>query len=225
MKLLLVEDERQLSEILTTLLKQKEYEVDAVFDGIAGEEYAKTGVYDVIILDVMLPGQDGLSLLRALRKAGIATPVLLLTAKSEIEDKIIGLEQGADDYLTKPFSTGELVAQIRALTRRKGEYIGDELTFQNTILNRDTHVLRHRGNTVKLSAKEYQILELLMQNSTQIIPKERFIEKIWGFDTEAEYNAIEVYISFIRKKLGAIEADMQVRAARGVGYFLEAAND
>lgn len=221
MKVLIVEDERQLSDILVTLLTQKGYAADAVYDGADGEEYALSGIYDVIILDIMLPKKNGLEVLRAIRKAGVSTPVLLLTAKSEVEDKIAGLDHGADDYLTKPFSSGELLARIRALTRRKGAYVGDELCYGDTILNRDTHEISRRGSTVKLGLKEYQILEMLMQNSGQIIPKERFIEKIWGFDAEAEYNAIEVYISFIRKKLFAIDSGMQVKAVRGVGYALE----
>ena len=221
MNILIVEDERQLSEVLVVMLKQKGYAVDAVYDGVSGEEYALCGIYDVIILDIMLPKKNGLEVLRSLRKAGASTPVLLLTAKSEVEDKISGLDFGADDYLTKPFATGELLARIRAMTRRKGEFAGDELAYNDTVLNTDNHELRCGESSVKLAAKEYQILELLMRNSRQIIPKERFIEKIWGFDSDAEYNAIEVYISFIRKKLAAIDSDMQIKAVRGIGYSLE----
>lgn len=221
MNVLIIEDERQLSDILVTLLKQKEYAVDAVYDGVAGEEYALSDIYDVIILDIMLPKKNGLEVLGAIRRAGLATPVLLLTAKGEVEDKIAGLDHGADDYLTKPFATGELLARLRALTRRQGDYVGDELRFGETHLNKDTHEISCHGSAVKLGLKEYQILELLMQNSGQIIPRERFITKIWGFDSEAEYNAIEVYVSFIRKKLAAIGSPMGVRAVRGVGYALE----
>ena len=221
MNILIIEDERQLSEALTVLLKQKGYAVDAVFDGVSGEEYALYEIYDVIILDIMLPKKNGLDVLRSIRKSGISTPVLLLTAKSETDDKILGLDCGADDYLTKPFVTGELFARIRAMTRRKGEFSGDELVYNNTVLNTNTHELRCHDASVKLAIKEYRILEILMRNSRQIIPKERFIEKVWGVDSEAEYNAIEVYISFIRKKLIAIGSDMQIKAVRGIGYSLE----
>jgi DNA-binding response OmpR family regulator len=222
MKILIVEDERELSEILVTLLKQKLYSVDAVYDGISGEDYAMSGVYDAIILDVMLPGQNGIDMLRSLRKQGNTTPVLFLTAKSEVDDKIAGLDTGADDYLTKPFASGELLARLRAITRRKDSFLGDELCAGNTVLDMNTHELRNNGRSVKLPAKEYQIMEILMRNSRQIIPKERFIEKIWGFDAKAEYNTIEVYVSFVRKKLAAIGSNLQVKAVRGVGYSLEA---
>jgi DNA-binding response OmpR family regulator len=225
MKLLLIEDERQLSEVLTTLLIQQKYAVDAVYDGVSGEEYASCGIYDLIILDIMLPKRNGLEVLRSLRKHNIDTPILLLTAKSEIEDKIKGLDLGADDYLTKPFATGELLARIRAMTRRKGEFVGDAIHYSDAVLDKNTHELRCGGtsdNKVQLAAKEYQILELLMMSGRQVIPKERFIEKIWGYDTEAEYNAIEVYVSFLRKKLAAIGSCIQIKAVRGVGYTLDA---
>lgn len=221
MKILVVEDERELSEVLITLLKQNKYDADAVYDGIAGEDYAMCGVYDLILLDIMLPGKNGVEVLRSLRKQGNSTPVLLLTAKSEVSDKILGLDTGADDYLTKPFASGELMARIRAMSRRKGEYVGDILTYMDTELDKNTHELSSNGGKVMLSLKEYQILEMLMQNSRQIIPKERFIEKIWGFDSETEYNAIEVYISFLRKKLVANGSSIQIKAVRGIGYSLE----
>lgn len=221
LKVLIIEDERQLSEALATLLRQHMYSVDVANEGILGEAHALSGIYDVILLDIMLPGKDGLDVLQSLRSNRISTPVLLLTAKYEVKDKIHGLDLGADDYLTKPFSAGELMARIRAMTRRKGEFVGDELAYNATVLKKNTHELICKGNTVKLSAKEYQIIELMMQNPAQIIPKERFIEKIWGFEADAEYNAIEVYISFIRKKLAVIHADIQIKATRGVGYSLE----
>ena len=221
MNILVVEDELSLCEVLVTLLRQNNYSCDSANDGITGEECAESGIYDAIILDIMLPRKNGLEVLRSLRRKKIATPVLLLTAKSEVEDKISGLDYGADDYLTKPFVSGELMARLRAITRRKGEVTGDELSCNRTVLNRNTHTLGCRGNAVKLGGKEYQIMELLMQNSRQIIPKERFIEKIWVYEAGAEYNAIEVYISFIRKKLTAIQADIQIKATRGVGYSLE----
>ncbi|MCD7946803.1 MAG: response regulator transcription factor [Oscillospiraceae bacterium] len=222
MRILLVEDERQLSDVLAALLKQQGgYSVDAVYDGVSGEDCALSGIYDAIILDVMLPKKDGMSVLRTLRTEGCSTPVLLLTAKSEVDDKITGLDCGADDYLTKPFVTGELLARLRALTRRKGELTGDELTIGQTILNRRTHELIYAENAVKLGLKEYQLMEILLENQKQILSKDRLIEKIWGYDSEAEYNAIEVYISFLRKKLTAIGSPVQIKASRGIGYYLE----
>ena len=221
MKILIVEDERQLSDVLVVLLKQNLHEVHAVYNGVDGEDYALTGVYDAIILDIMLPKKNGIEVLRSLRKQGNSTPVLLLTAKSEIEDRIKGLDCGADDYLTKPFASGELLARLRAITRRGTEFIGDELRAGNTTLDKNTHELRGEMGIVKLAAKEYQIMDMLLYNRSQIIPKERFVEKIWGFDNEAEYNTIEVYVSFVRKKLTAIGSDLQIKAVRNVGYCLE----
>lgn len=221
MNILLVEDERQLSEALVKILKHDKYSVDAVYNGIDAQDYALSGIYDVIILDVMLPGKNGFEVLRNIRKEKISTPVLMLTARGEVSDKITGLDYGADDYLTKPFDTGELLARIRAMTRRKGEFVGDELSFGGTVLFKDTREVSCNGASVKLGGKEYLVLEMLMQNTNQIVPKERIIEKIWGFDSDAEYNAIEVYVSFIRKKLTAIQSGMQIRAVRGVGYSLE----
>lgn len=225
MKILVVEDEYQLLEALVDLLKHEKYSVDGVSDGITGEDYALTGIYDVIILDIMMPGQSGLELLKNIRKAGVSAPVLMLTAKADITDKITGLDTGADDYLTKPFVTGELLARIRALTRRKDEFTGDELKLSGTVLDLRTHELRSGAAHVKLSLKEFQIIEVMLQNKNQIVSKESLIEKIWGYDSEAEYNAIEVYISFLRKKLTAIKSGISIKAVRGVGYMLEGEND
>ena len=222
MKILIVEDERHLSDVLAVLLRQNLHETDAVFNGLDAEDYAMTGVYDAIILDIMLPGKNGVEVLRSLRKQGNSTPILLLTAKSEVEDRIKGLDTGADDYLTKPFASGELLARLRAITRRGNEFVGDELRAGNTTLDKNTHELRGEKGSVKLAAKEYQIMDMLLTNSRQIIPKDRFVEKIWGFDSEAEYNSIEVYVSFVRKKLTAIGSDLQIKAIRNVGYSLEA---
>lgn len=221
MNILVIEDERSLCQSLEKLLRQNMYSVDVAYDGITGEEYAFSGNYDVILLDIMLPGKNGLDVLRTIRGKRIATPVLLLTAKYEVDDKIHGLDLGADDYLTKPFASGELLARIRAMTRRKGEFIGDDLSFHNTVLKRNNHELICRGNMINLGYKEYQIMELLMQNSRQIIPKETFLERIWGYENESEYNAIESYISFLRRKLISIQADVQIKTKRGVGYALE----
>lgn len=222
MKLLIVEDEEQLADALTEILKRDKYSVDTCYDGIDGLDNALTGVYDCIILDIMLPGMSGIEVLRNLRKEKINTPVLLLTARSEIEDKINGLDTGADDYLTKPFVTGELLARIRALTRRKGEIIDENrMDYNGLLLNKNTSSIMWLDNDVKLSLKEYQIMELLISNPKQILPKERIIEKIWGYESDVEYNNIEVYISFLRKKLSVISAPVQIKTARGIGYFLE----
>ena len=221
MKILIVEDEKQLCEALVALLKDNGYSADAVYDGQDGLDYALAGVYDVIVLDIMLPIMDGLAVLKKLREAGSSVPVLLLTAKGDARDKINGLDSGADDYLTKPFIAGELLARIRVLTRRRGEYVGDTLCFGSCTLDKNTHELSCAGNSLKLGRKEYETLEMLMGNPGQIIPKERFIEKIWGYDSEAEYNNIEVYVSFLRKKLLALHADITVKAVRSVGYKLE----
>lgn len=222
MKLLIVEDEMQLADALTEILRRNMYNVDTVYDGIDGLDNALTGVYDGIILDIMLPRMNGIEILRQIRKEKISTPVLLLTARSEVEDKINGLDCGADDYLTKPFVTGELLARVRAMTRRKGEIIDENrLEYNGLELRKNTCSIIYGGNDVKLSLKEYQIMELLISNPRQILPKERIIEKIWGYESDVEYNNIEVYISFLRKKIAVISAPVQIRTARGIGYSLE----
>lgn len=221
MKILIVEDELALSEALTEILRRNQYNVDTVDNGEDGLEYALTGIYDCIILDIMLPIMDGLNVLKHLRKSKISTPVMLLTAKSDVDDKISGLDCGADDYLTKPFVTGELLARIRALTRRTGEVNVDSYNFCDLSLNKNTYMLSCKDQSVKLSLKEYQIMEILIMNPNHIITKERFIEKIWGFESDVEYNNIEVYISFLRKKIQSINSCTNISTARGVGYYLE----
>ena len=221
MKILIIEDERQLSDVLAVLLRQNLHESDAVYNGLDGEDYALNGLYDAIILDIMLPGKNGIDVLRSIRRQGISTPVLMLTARAEVEDRIKGLDVGADDYLTKPFSSGELLARLRAITRRGSEYIGDELHAGNTTLKKNTRELIGEKGSVKLAAKEYQIMDILLSNSRQIVPREQFVEKMWGFNNEAEYNNVEVYVSFVRKKLIAIGSDLQIKAVRNVGYELE----
>lgn len=221
MKVLLIDDERQLCDALAAILRKNGMESDAAYDGESGQDAALTGVYDLIVLDVMLPRKNGLEVLRALRAERVSTPVLMLSAKSEIPDKISGLDLGADDYLTKPFDAGELLARVRALTRRKGEPVGEELTFGDLSLCAQTHEVTCNGRSILLGRKEYLILEMLLRNPRQIIPKERFLEKIWGFDSDAEYNAIEVYLSFLRKKLAALSSRVAVRSVRGTGYRLE----
>jgi len=221
MKILVVEDEEALAEALSEILKRNKYSVDTVYDGEDALDYGLTDIYDCIILDIMLPKMNGIDVLKCLRKRKISTPVLLLTAKSDTEDKINGLDSGADDYLTKPFVSGELLARVRSLTRRKGEVVTDEFTFGDIALNKSTFSLSRDEQYLKLSLKEYQIMELLIANPRQLIPKERFIEKIWGYESDVEYNNVEVYISFLRKKLSAIGSNVTIKTARGIGYFLE----
>lgn len=222
MKILVVEDEIQLADALSELLRRNMYSVDTFYNGIDGLDNALTGVYDCIILDIMLPGMNGLEVLSNLRAEKINTPVLLLTARSEIDDKIKGLDYGADDYLTKPFVTGELLARVRALTRRKGELVDEnKFEYNNLILHKNTCSISCGGNDMKLSLKEYYIMEMLIANHGQILPKERIIEKIWGSESDVEYNNIEVYISFLRKKIASVSAPVQIKTARGIGYFLE----
>lgn len=220
MKILVVDDERALTQALEAILKQQKYLVDCAYNGIDGYDKAISGIYDLIVLDVMMPGMDGFTLLKKLRQNKIDTPVLVLSAKSETSDKIDGLNIGADDYLTKPFHTDELLARIKALLRRKEVFTGDVLAFGDLILDRDTYELRCGENSIVLGKKEFQILEMLILNKGKRIDKEKFIEKIWGFDTNAEYNTIEVYISFLRKKFFAVGTKTEIKSLRGIGYTL-----
>lgn len=222
MRLLLVEDEIQLSEALNQILSKNKYVVDAVYNGEDGLDYGLTDIYDVIVLDIMLPKLNGLEVLRRLRKENIKTPVILLTAKGEIEDKVKGLDSGADDYLAKPFATEELLARLRALTRRQGESINDNvLEFGDIKLNISTYELEGPYNSIKLSLKEFEIIRCFMQRPKTIVTKDELISKIWGYDSDAEYNNIEVYISFLRKKLGYVNSTTSITTVRGVGYKLE----
>lgn len=222
MRILIVEDEKALADALAEILKQNHYSVDVVYRGPEGLDYARSGIYDIILLDIMLPGLDGLSILKALRKDNISTPVIMLTAKSEVQDIIAGLDAGSDDYLAKPFSTGELLARIRALSRRGSNYNGEILTFKDLYFNKGTMELSCGKNSIRLGLKEAQLMELLLINPRQVIPKSLMIEKIWGIDSDAEYNNIEVYISFLRQKLSSLDTNVQIKTIRGVGYQLEA---
>ena len=204
-----------------TILKHNNYSVDAVYNGADALDYAETGVYDGIVLDIMMPQVDGITVLQRLRAAGNAVPVLLLTAKSEIDDRVLGLDAGADDYLTKPFATRELLARIRAMTRRRTERTAPVLSFANLTLDRSTFTLSTEQQSVRLANREYQMIEMMMENPGQIIPVERFMEKIWGYDSEAETNVVWVYISCLRKKLHLLGARVQIRVARNLGYSLE----
>ena len=222
MRVLLVEDEGGLSQALTEIFKKNRINIDAVLTGTDGLEYAESRIYDVIILDIMLPGIDGITILKTLRENHNNVPVILLTAKDEVSDKIAGLDAGADDYLTKPFSTDELLARVRALSRRKGDVKNDSTTFCDLTLSKKNCELQSaKGDAIKLSLKEYQILDLLFEHPHQITTKEQLIDKIWGGDSNAEYNNVEVYISFIRKKIENLKVGARIRTARGIGYSLE----
>ncbi len=221
MRLLLAEDEKDLSKALCAVLKHNNYSVDPVFNGQDALDYGLCENYDAIILDIMMPKKNGLEVLSELRKQGIDTPVIILTAKSETEDKILGLDTGADDYLTKPFSMGELLARIRALTRRKSEFSPNLLTTGNLSLNRETFELSVGEKSIRLGNKEFQMIELLMNSPGRLISTEQFMERIWGYETEAEINVVWVYISYLRKKLTTLGANVEIKAVRGVGYTLE----
>ena len=221
MKILIVEDEVRLAEALQQILVKNRHAADIEHNGASGLDQALTGLYDVILLDIMLPRMNGLEVLRELRKAGIATPVLLLTARDEASDKVTGLDCGADDYLTKPFNTEELLARIRALGRRRGAPLADDqLKFDNTSLDLSTYELACNGKVVRLGMKEFQIMEIFMAHGNRIAGKEDLIAKVWGYDSEAEYNNLEVYVSFLRKKLAHIHSPVVIRTVRGVGYAL-----
>lgn len=221
MRLLLAEDEKELSNALTVILKHNNFSVDAVYNGLDALDYISLGKYDGVILDIMMPGLDGISVLKKVRAAGNSVPILLLTAKGEIDDRVLGLDSGADDYLPKPFSTKELLARIRAMTRRKADITADNLLSAGDItLDRLKFELSCNGNTTGLSGKEFQMLEMLMLSPEQVISIELFMEKIWGLDSDAELNVVWVYISNLRKKLKSIGSNVQIKAARSLGYCL-----
>ncbi|MBB6633526.1 response regulator transcription factor [Cohnella thailandensis] len=222
MRILIVEDEQHLAEALAQILRKNHYSVDAVHDGSSGLDYARSGIYDLILLDIMMPEMDGISVLKELRKGGDSTPVILLTAKGEVDDKIAGLDHGADDYVAKPFSTGELLARIRAALRRKGEVVPEgALKFGDIELNTSNLKLSAGGKEIKLNLKESELLELLILRKQAVTSKEQIIEKLWGFDSEAEHNNVEVYVSFLRKKLTFLDSSVRIGTIRGLGYVLE----
>ncbi|WP_341346209.1 response regulator transcription factor [Paenibacillus sp. FSL K6-1217] len=222
MRILIVEDEIHLAEALTQILKKHHYSVDAVHDGRSGLDYAQSGIYDLLLLDIMMPELDGISVLKELRKDGFSTPVIMLTAKGEITDMVTGLDHGADDYIAKPFASEELLARIRAALRRKGEVIPDDaLKFGDLELNTANPKLTVKGKEMKLNLKETELLELLILRKQAVTSKEQIIEKLWGFDSEAEHNNVEVYISFLRKKLAFLNSEVRISTIRGVGYVLE----
>lgn len=222
MRILLVEDEKRMAQALCEILRLEKYEVDHCENGPEGLTAAKSDIYDLIILDVMLPGMNGFEIARQARRAGIRTPILMLTAKAELDDKVTGLDSGADDYLTKPFMTKELLARLRALGRRNINTPDGTLTFADISLDTNTSMLvcSTSGQTVRLGEKVYRILEYLIANAGQILTREQLAVKIWGYDSEAEYNNVEVYMSFTRKKLAFVEAKTKIKAVRGIGYEL-----
>ncbi len=221
MRLLLAEDERSLSRAVCAILEKNNYAVDAAYDGVEALDYLESGNYDGVILDIMMPKMDGLTVLKTLRARGNLIPVLLLTAKSEIDDKVTGLDAGANDYLTKPFAGKELLARIRAMLRVQTAQPDVRLTVGNITLDRSTYEVSSPDGRFRLAGKEYQMLEMFMANPRQLISAERFMEKIWGYDSEAEINVVWVYISYLRKKLTALNANVQIKATRGAGYSLE----
>lgn len=225
MRILVVEDERHLAEALSHLLHKNNYSVDISNDGESGLDNALSNIYDVIILDIMLPKLDGVSILKTIREEGIETPVIFLTAKSDISDKVTGLDCGADDYLSKPFDTEELLARIRALGRRRNPII-DKSSFEFGDISLDTSklLLKSPNGEINLTLKECELMEFLMLHKNSVSSKEQMIEKLWGFDSEAESNHVEVYVSFLRKKLKFIRSKTVINAVRGVGYKLEETN-
>lgn len=222
MRILLAEDERSLSRAVIALLEKNNYSADAVYDGQEALEYLEVGNYDARILDLMMPRMDGLTVLRTLREQGNPIPVLILTAKSEVDYKVLGLDTGANDYLTKPFSTQELMARSRAMTRSQtGGQVTSRLTFGNITLDQATFELSSPAGSFRLANKEFQMMEMLMRNPRQFIPTERFLERIWGYDSEVELSVVWVYISYLRKKLSALRYNIQIKVTRNAGYSLE----
>lgn len=222
MRILIAEDEVHLAEAVSQILKKNNYSVDMVHDGRSGLDYAQSGIYDLLLLDIMMPEMDGITVLKKLRSEGNHTPIILLTAKGELSDKVTGLDYGADDYIAKPFATEELLARIRAALRRKGEVVPEDgLKFGDIELNTTQLKLSVQGKEIKLNLKENELLELLIARKQAITSKEQIIEKLWGFDSEVEYNNVEVYISFLRKKLTFLNSAVRINTIRGVGYVLE----
>ena len=221
MRLLLAEDELSLSRAITTILRKNNYEADAVYDGQAALDYLACNNYDGAILDIMMPKLDGLTVLRRLRAGGNNIPVLILTGKSEVDDKVIGLDAGANDYLTKPFAAKELLARIRAMTRAQSAQNTSEMRMGNIRLNRATFELSSPTDSFRLAGKEFQMMELLLSNPRHLISTERFMERIWGQDSDADIHVVWVYISYLRKKLAALNANIQIKATRNAGYTLE----
>lgn len=221
MRLLLAEDERSLSKAIAVILQKNNYSVDAVYDGEEALDYLTAANYDGVILDIMMPKRDGISVLKAMRQSGNQTPVLILSAKSEIDDKVLGLDSGANDYLTKPFAAKELLARIRAMTRTNTDQTSSQLHLGNVTLDCATFELSTPTGSYKLANKEFQMMEMLMRHPKTLVSTERFMEHIWGYDSETELNVVWVYICYLRKKLAALSANIRIKAQRNAGYYLE----
>ena len=224
MNVLLVEDSYMLADTLVSALKQEHFMVDVAYNGLDGYDMAPSGIYDVAVLDLMLPQLNGYEILKKLRQEKNSIPILVLSAKSELDDKVLAFEYGADDYLTKPFEIKELIMRILALSRRKGEVQGNVLSCGNLNLDLRTCTMTNSETqqSVQLAGKEFQLMEYFLNNQNQIISREQIIERIWGFNSNSEYNNVEVYVSFLRKKISFIHANMRIRAVRGIGYTVEA---
>lgn len=222
MRLLIAEDELDLAEALTVFFEKNQFSVDTVGDGFSAYEYASSGEYDAIILDVMMPKMNGVDVLKKLREEGTKTPVMMLTAKAQKDDRITGFDAGADDYLPKPFEPDELICRVRAMLRRGGEYKPSTLSFGDLSLNSATGILQCGERSAKLSGKEFQVMEMLMRSPKVVFSADRLMEKIWGWDSDAEINVVWVHISNLRKKLKSIGSSVSICASRGLGYMLEA---
>ncbi|BAK80859.1 response regulator transcription factor [Candidatus Arthromitus sp. SFB-rat-Yit] len=225
MKILLAEDEKELSNAIVAILKHNYYSVDCVYNGEDALDWILNDEYDLIILDIMMPKIDGLNVLKILREKNVDVPVLILTAKGEIDDRVIGLDLGADDYMCKPFDIKEFLARVRAVIRRKHGVTSNNLEFNNMFLNKQSFELSYEDKVVRLGNKEYQMIEMFMSNPNVIISSEKFMNKIWGYDSEAEINGVWVYISYLRKKLISIGSPVEIKAFRGIGYKLESKSD
>ena len=227
MKILIIEDEYNLADAISSMLKNKKYSVTIKTDGTSGFEEALTGIYDLIILDVMLPGKNGFEILKELKEEQIPSKVLMLTARSTIEDKLKGFDHGADDYLTKPFHMEELLARVNVQLRHKNTFLKDTIDYEDISLNIKSMELENKDNLkkVKIIGKEYQLLEYFMNNPKQILAKEQIFTKIWGYDTECDINTLEAYISFLRKKLKLIKSNINIKAIRNMGYIMEDNNE
>ena len=224
MRILYAEDEKQMSAAVTAVLRHNHYSVDAVFDGEEAVDWALSVEYDIIILDIMMPKKDGIEVLKELRDRGVTAPVLLLTAKSQIGDRVSGLDAGADDYLSKPFSMDELLARVRALSRRTQTYTQSVLSSGNTSLNRSSFSLTGPGGSVTLGSKEFQILEMLMTANGATVSPDRIMDSVWGLETESDISIVWVYISYLRKKLKSVGSNTEIAVSRGNGYYLRERN-
>ena len=220
MKILVIEDEKLLADSIRSMLERKGFQVECVYDGETGKEYAELGIYDLLILDVMMPKLDGFEVARQVRRARCSTPILMLTARSDVQDRIAGLNAGADSYLTKPFDSGELLASINALLRRQGGQV-NEMVFGNTVLDLSTSTLLCGGKTVRLSAKEFDVMRLLLQAGKRNLSKSAILSHVWGLESNAVENHVEVYVAILRKKLSGIGSDVKIVSIRGLGYHLE----